>query len=194
MSAPLASSVAKVAEEPLAIVLEPGVKERKQEGISEGSNEKQLEAVVPTLETRRFKGQVGFGIAPSHLDLPAAGIGANEGKGVVNGVDGLVGKQVPGGTTFALAGNNEPKGCVGEIRMEDLGVIDADFALTVAASIPEQTMGKGALAATDFPSVAHLPFCINELVMFLPAHDKAQAVVQQLMQPRAPSKSSVENM
>ena len=36
MSAPLASSVAKLAKEPLAEVLEERVKERKQKGISGG--------------------------------------------------------------------------------------------------------------------------------------------------------------
>lgn len=45
--------------------------------------------------------------------------------------------------------------------MEDLGVIDADCALTVATGIPDPALGKGALPATDFPSFASLALRIN---------------------------------
>ena len=183
-----------MAEEALAEVCEQREKERKQEGISEGGNEQQLEAVVPAMEARGLKGKVRFGIAPGYLDLPAARIGPNEGKGAVNGVDRLVGKQVPGGMPFALAGDNEPEWGVGEVRMADLGVVDADFTFAVTAGIPEQAVSQSAFAATDCPSFARLSCAVNEIVVFLPAHDKAQAVAQQLLQPRTASKAAVKDV
>jgi len=58
ISAPLASSMAKLPEGLVAEVVKQGVKEQKQEGISQGGNEKEFEAIVPAMKARGFKGKL----------------------------------------------------------------------------------------------------------------------------------------
>ena len=131
--------------------------------------------MIPAMESGRFKGKVGFGIAPSHLDLPTARVGTNEKKGLLNRDNGLVGEQIPGLASLVLTGNDQPQRGVGKVGMSDLDKIDADGAFTIATGIPEFALAKRAFAATDSPGFVRDPLGVNQLVVFLPTQHKPQA-------------------
>lgn len=63
--------------------------ERKEEGISEGSDEQEFEAGLPGKQAWRVKGHLRFGEAERHFNLPASGIGKNNILGLFRGVNGF---------------------------------------------------------------------------------------------------------
>ena len=79
------------------------IEEGKEESIHQGDHEKELEAIVPTPEARALHSQVTLGEAIRHLDLPTASIGKNEAPGIIVGVDGFIGEQIPEGASRARA-------------------------------------------------------------------------------------------
>ena len=137
ISAPLASSMAEMTEKTLAEKRQGRVKERKQESIGKGGNQQELETVLPAVQARGLKSEIGFGVAPSHLNLPTASVGSDERESLVNRGNGLIGEEIPGGSPVALSGDDEPKRDCGEIRMGDLGEIESQAPLTLAIGIPD---------------------------------------------------------
>ena len=109
-SAPLSSSVAPKTQEPASKRAEGIGQQGKEEGVNEGDHEEELEAVVPLPEARAFHGKFAFTEAVSQLDLPAAGIGEDDVPGIVSGVDGLIGEEVPGSVALAWAREDQPQG------------------------------------------------------------------------------------
>jgi len=69
----------------------------EQEGVDDGDNGEELEAVVPVAEARALNGEFGFEEAEAGFDLPATGIGKEHLPGIVDRSDGLIGEEMPSG-------------------------------------------------------------------------------------------------
>ncbi len=115
--APLSCSRAEGIQEPGRDGVGNNRQKRKQEGISEGSQEEEFVARGPAEKPGTFESQFAFIITNGHLHLPATSIRQHNLPGEVGSMSGLGGEQVPGRLTFA-SGNHQPKRLVVS-RVED---------------------------------------------------------------------------
>ena len=75
--------------------------QRKQKGVDEGNHQQQLEARMPMPEARGFHGELSFGEAKRHLNLPTSHIDEDDLPGILDGFKRLIGQQIQGSTPFS---------------------------------------------------------------------------------------------
>jgi hypothetical protein len=136
LAVPLACSVAPVGEKggEEGLVDEEGDKE----GIDEGDEGKELEAVVPEPESGALDGEFGLEEAEGGVDLPAATVGENDAPAILFGADGLVGEEMPGRMALG-AGHDQPEGYAWELGMRHGKVEQPHPPLLTPAGVPKQT-------------------------------------------------------
>ena len=85
----------------------------EKKGIGQTGEQEQTTAMLPSMQARAFEGQFAFARTPHLLDLPAAGIGKDQGPEVVRAGDRLIGEQIPGQEVVIAATDDQPKTLVG---------------------------------------------------------------------------------
>ena len=148
---------------------------------------------MPKPKARTFHGEFGLGETEGGFNLPAASVGEDNAPGIIDGKNRVIGQQIPGFATTTRAGNDQPElvSKTGEFNgCEE----DASFAPAASAAVPNVAIAHRALAASDFPGIHQFAFGIDQSKAFGPAHNKAQAILQDQTEPGDAGKTSVPNM
>ncbi len=181
--------------EPSATSRPQGCREQgKQKSIGESDQEQHVAPRLPALEPKGFDLEFGFLKPETFLDLQAPNRGEDDVPDLLCGLDGFIGEQIPGFTPFALSHHDQPQ-LAPILGMSHWQSKHAGAAIEVQMRVPEPfRLSKGSFAAGHLPGFALLPTSVDELVAFLPAHDKTQLVPAELPEPGTGAISPLEDM
>lgn len=162
----------------------------EQEGIGQGGDQEEFETRFPSLNSGRFKSQLGFGKAQRHLDLPTSGIGKDDQPGLFGRVDRFSRDEVPRLASVSWT-RNDQKELTLIIGQMNGSSNDSRFLMTASAGIPDHTVFPGALTAYHFPSFVFSSIGSDEMVFAVPAQDETQTMIQCQGRPRCPCKAAI---
>src|SRR2546430_2181178 len=171
-----------------------GRKQGQQKSIGQRHQQEHFASRLPALQSQGFDEQFAFLKTETCLNFPATDRGEDDVPGLLGGLDGFIGEQIAGFTPLALAHHHQPQ-LTSILWVSQRPGEHPRAAIDPTMRVPEQSrLSPSAFAAGHLPGFALLPTSVDELVAFLPAHDKAQLVAAELPEPGAVAISAIKDV
>src|SRR5579859_387811 len=186
-------AMASVIHQPVSCRSHRIVHQIHEKSISQREQTEQFETHFPIIDTHTLDGQLTFEGAERYFDLPASGIGKNDFPGLLLRLDHLIGQQIPGFSSLATS-NQQGEWPVREVGMGDRKKEDRGHYMAMVNGIPHLAGLLSSFPARNFPCRLFDPFCVHQMIFFVPTLDETHIKPSEGSQPETAGISLIENM
>src|ERR1700694_2008104 len=188
--------MAPEAHQPVPRAFPGRLHEFEEKGVGQAGKHEQAATMLPVVKPWTLKSEFAFAGTPHLLNLPASGVGKDQGPEVVDAGDRLVGQQIPGQQVVIAATDDQPKGLVSQSR---IGMTDGQSEHlegdgSLVNGIPSWSLLPSTQVSGELPWTLLVSVEITEVIVGFPAQHKTQLGLYQDQQPRQAGKPPVKNV